>query len=181
MRKITVLLCLSLLLLTGCTGKAELTFLEFRETVANAEAIGFTADIRAEYSDKTVSFTVDCRKDAEGMTVEVTEPELIKGIRAHTDGESLRLEYDGAILDLGKLHDCGMSPMSALPLFVSALRDAHMELTWEEDGMTAARLVPEDDMAITLWISENGEPVSAEITVEAQTLVFIEITNWEVT
>lgn len=181
MRKRMALLCLSLLLLTGCTGKAEASFLKFREALTKAETVDLTAEIRAEYEDKTASFTVSCRRNADGTTVEILEPELIKGIKAHTDGESLHLEYDGAILDLGKLNDRDMSPMTAMPLLLRSLREAHMELAWEEGGLTAVRLVPEDDTAITLWINENGEPENAEISYREQTLVFIGITNWEVT
>ena len=46
--------------------------------------------------------------------------------------------------------------------------------------MIAARLVPSDDMLVTLWLSSELVPLNAEISYKEQTVIFIEINDWEV-
>ena len=70
--------------------------------------------------------------------------------------------------------------MSALPLLVRSMTDAHIDITWREDDMIAARLVPSDDMLVTLWLSSELVPLNAEISYKEQTVIFIEINDWEV-
>ena len=70
--------------------------------------------------------------------------------------------------------------MSALPYLADAMKDAYAEMAWTEDELLTVRLVPADDMSVTLWINEDNEPVNAEISYKEKTVVFIEIDNWEI-
>ena len=173
-------LMISLVLLCGCADNGEESFDEFAGGVAEADTVSFSADVRAEYSDKTSEFTLRYAQSAESAEVEITEPETVAGIKARITGDALSLEYDGAILDIGSFGDTELSPMSALPLLVRSITDAHVDITWREDDMIAARLVPSDDMLVTLWISNDLVPLNAEISYCEQTVIFIEINDWEV-
>lgn len=179
-RKVILLLMICLVVLTGCGDNGEKIFLKFAENVGAAGEISFTAKVRAEYSDKTAEFTLDYEQDSEGTEIEIVEPETVKGIKAKVSNDGLSLEYEGAILDIGKLTDRGLSPVSALPLLAGAMKDAHIDLVWTEENLVAARLIPADDTVVTLWISSDLVPQNAEITYKDQTLVYIEISDWEV-
>ncbi|MDO4816300.1 MAG: hypothetical protein Q4A83_06850 [Bacillota bacterium] len=167
------------LLLCGCSGGEEAAFDRFRQELAEAEEIIFTADVQAEYEDKTAEFTLCFSMQNDEYRVEILEPEIVKGISARVKSGETHLEYDGAILDIGKLTDRGLCPMSALPFLLDAMRDAHVDMTWTENGLLAVRLIPSDDMSVTLWLDEDNEPVNAEIEYEEKTVVFIEIHDWE--
>ena len=82
------------------------------------------------------------------------------------------------MLDIGTLPDARLSPMSALPLMMKAIRNGHAEITWVEDERIAARIVPEDDYAVTLWLGSSLVPESAEISYKERSVVFIEISDW---
>ena len=60
------------------------------------------------------------------------------------------------------------------------MSDAHIDITWREDDMIAARLVPSEDMNVTLWLSDELVPLNAEISYKEQTVIFIEISDWEI-
>lgn len=173
-------LMISLVLLCGCADTGEESFDEFVMGVAEADTVSFSADVRAEYSDKTAEFTLRYAQSADSAEVEISEPETVAGIKARVTGDALSLEYDGAILDIGSFGDTELSPMSALPLLVRSMTDAHVDITWREGDMIAARLVPSDDMLVTLWLSNELVPLNAEISYKEQTVIFIEINDWEV-
>ena len=52
----TVFALCAVLLLTGCGSGLEQRWDEFSETVSEADGLSFTAALRAEYEDKSVSF-----------------------------------------------------------------------------------------------------------------------------
>lgn len=109
---------LCLILLCGCADDGKSQFLEFVNVVSSAENISFSAKVSAQYSDKTAQFTLGYEQTADGASVSVIEPEMLRGIKANVTGKNLSLEYDGAMLDIGTLDDAELSPMSSLPLIV---------------------------------------------------------------
>ena len=179
MKRNIILPMLLVLLLCGCSSGEETAFNRFREELARAEEITFTADVQAEYEDKTAEFTLSFAMQNDEYRMEILEPEIVRGISARVKSGETHLEYDGAILDIGKLTDRGLCPMSALPYLLDAMRDAHADMTWTENGLLTVRLVPSDEMSVTLWLDEDNEPVNAEIIYKEKTVVFIEIHDWE--
>ena len=119
-------------------------------------------------------------QDENGAVVEILEPELVAGIKARVSEDTTQLEYEGVILDIGTLSDNGLSPMSALPVLVKAMREGHLDIVWTEDDMLAARIIPSDDITVTLWLSKELVPLNAEISCDEKTVAFIEITDWSV-
>ncbi|MBQ8217631.1 MAG: hypothetical protein IJZ91_06700 [Oscillospiraceae bacterium] len=174
-----VLLILSLML-TGCgQNAARGKFLDFTEELGEKETLSFTADMRCEYEDKTVSFTLSYSADSEGSTVTVVAPELIRGIRAHAKGGETALEYEDLVLDTGPLDSYGLTPMSALPVLVEAIKSGYVDSVWEEKGEYAALIVPSDNMNVQLNIDKYTMcPVYAELVSDGRVTAFIHIRDW---
>lgn len=177
-RVLPFILCL--ILLCGCADDGKAQFAEFVKIVSSTENISFSAHVSAQYDDKTAEFTLAYEQTKDTASVSVVEPELLSGIKAKLSGESLSLEYEGAMLDIGTLDDAELSPVSALPLIVCAMRDGHLEISWVEGDMIAARIIPADDYVVTLWIDSSLTPCSAEISYKEKTVVSVEISDWTV-
>lgn len=168
------------LLLTGCGSKAaKKQFEKFSEELAGSAALSFTAQMRAEYEDKTVQFTLQYEKDETGCAVTVLAPELIAGVKARVAGGDTALEYDGMIIDTGTLDSYGLTPMSALPVLVQAMTAGHLDSYWQENGMTVMQLIPNDHLTATVWF-EGGSlvPVRAELISEGRVTVSCDIESW---
>ena len=88
-----LLLILSVLL-GGCANKGETRFREFSEELRARSDLELTAEVRAEYDDRSCTFTLRCCEDGQGgCTVEVLEPELIRGVKARAHPRIPVLEY----------------------------------------------------------------------------------------
>ena len=109
----------------------------------------------------------------------MTEPEIIAGISARIAGGGTALEYDGMILDTGELDAYGLTPMSALPVLVSAMESGHLESFRKEDGLLVLELVPEEHLAVTVWFDEEMRPLKAELVSEGRLRVACAIENWK--
>ena len=179
-------LCLSLtlclcLLMSGCGGQE---FAKARDSLAQrldgAECLSFTANIRAEYEHKTARFTLSYYEDGEGGKVTVLAPQLIAGITARIEPGSTSLEYDGVCLGTGELDDFGLSPMSALPMLVQALKDGDVNAGWSEGGCTVLELQSTDELVCTVWFApEDMTPRQAELRSDGRVKVFAEISDWQ--
>lgn len=174
-----ILLCLSLSL-SACGGKtAEKRYLRFTEELAQKETLSFTAQLRCEYEDRSLPFTLRYEENGEGVSITVLEPALIKGIRAQlAEGES-RLHYEGVALDTGPLDAFGLCPMSALPEMMEALRRGYVDSVWEENGSYVAKLIPKDQKSVQIYLDKYTLcPVYAELISDGQVRVFARIGDW---
>ena len=169
------------LLLCACGEEESSRFEEFRRGLGSAAELSFTARLRAEYENKTESFVLELEKNADTCTVAVVEPEIIKGIKAHMAEDGDRLEYDGIILDVGKLTENGLTPMSALPMLVNSLPDAFLVSAFSEGDMLCAVLQPDEELIIKLWLDAASlTPLSAEMNVGGVSVIFADIENWRI-
>ncbi len=173
-----ILLCFCLML-TGCQRRdIEAEFSALSQRLMEAQALCFTANIRAEYEDKTARFTLSYEEDGDGACITVIAPELIKGVKARVAPGGTQLQYDTVVLDTGALDNFGLSPLSSLPLFVSSLKNAHLDSFWEEDGMSVLQLEPEDERRCTVWLDAGMTPLRAELVSGERVAVYIEISDW---
>lgn len=175
-----LLLCLCLLL-TGCgKSRAETAYESFAERLNSAESLSFTALLRAEYERKTARFTLSYTEDGTGGRVTVLAPELIRGVSAHVAPGGTALEYDSVVLDTGSLDSFGLSPLSSMPILAKALRGAHVDSAWDEDGKHCVQLEPQDGMRCTVWFEpESMTPLRAELISDGRVTVVLEIRDWE--
>ena len=179
-RACIIALMISCLLLCGCgSKKLEKDYESFASDLSQKDSLSFTADLRAEYEDKTARFTLGYEEDSQGGTVTVLAPELIKGIKAHISPGSTSLQYESIVLDTGALDNFGLSPLSSLPHLLQALREGHMDSFWEEDEALVLQLQAEDELKCTVWFEkESMRPLRAELSSGGRVTVFVEIDHW---
>ena len=104
MKKLAALLLSALFLL-------PLTACRTKETASRAETVqeryaaltSYTAAAAVELADEeeNVRYTLRFDADAEETKVTVLAPELLAGVTAHLAADTLKLEYDGLVLDAG--------------------------------------------------------------------------------
>lgn len=180
MRREFVPLLLSFcLLLSACGSGAKSRYQQFSQELAGKTDLSFTADVRAEYQDKTAEFTIDYIRYEGGCTVTVVEPELIRGVSAHMADGKTQLEFSGVILDVGPLDEYGLTPMSALPALVRAMQTGHLESIRSENDRTVVELKPDDHLTVTVWLEEDTmTPVHAEIASGGRVAVYCDLRDW---
>lgn len=180
-RLLLILPLCAALLLTACGRyRGESDYLAFAGRLNACERLNFTANVRAEYEHKTARFTLEYGEDGEGGRVTVLAPALIKGVSARVSPGSSTLEYDSVVLDTGSLDAFGLSPLSALPAFVRALRTGHADSVWEEDGKTAVLLEPDDGLRCSVWFSKGDmTPLRAELITDGRVTVYLELSDWK--
>ena len=180
MKKLFVLpLLLCALLLGGCANKNAARFEEFSAALGERNDLDVTAEVRAEYDDRSCTFTLRCVEDGSGgCTVEVLAPELIRGVRARMSADGTKLVYDSVSVDTGDDGSAALSPMGALPLLLRALRTASLDAAWKEDGKLAVQLTPEDGVSMTVLFDDETRPSCAEIARDGTALLFIDITDF---
>ena len=174
------LLVLCLALLTGCGSSREAERRQqFAEELSARRDLSFTADVRAEYPDKTVSYRLSYVEDDEGCMIRVLEPETIGGVSVHLGPDGAQLRFEEVSLDTGPLDRYGLSPLSALPALTRALREGHLESAWAEGDLTVWELIAGDHLTVQVWLDEALTPQRAELISDGRVSVFLEISDWE--
>ncbi len=167
-------LMMILVLLSACGGdRTRETFEALRQGIESSGSVTLTACVIGNLADSVEEYTLSMNWSAEGAVIEVLQPELIAGVRARIGAESDSVEYDGAILAVGRLSEGGLSPVTAMPELIAAINDAHAETFWTEGEHYAVSLVPDDELRITLWLDAQGLPVAAEFINQADGLVLL--------
>ena len=186
MRRFLIPALMISLLLTGCgaSAGAEQKIEKQRETFAAADELSFTADVTADLGDEVFQCRLDCAAGADEVTVEVTEPELIAGIRAHLrDGET-ELEYENVRLSVPGIGPEGLHPLSAVPLLCKALQAGHVIRAWTEKadgGLFAAEIFADENYGLTLWFDKSTlTPVHAELSQDGAVIITCDISNFQV-
>ena len=180
MKRIYLPLLLALaLLLSGCGHRDEARFDAFAEELRSRGDVVATAEVRAEQEDSTCTFTLRYAESTDGgCVVEVVEPELIRGVKARMNADGTKLVYDSVAVDTGDESGTELSPMGALPLLVRALRQGSVDSLWKEGGELAVKLIPEDDVDVTVLFDSEMKPTYAEIAHEGKAVLFITIADF---
>lgn len=121
--------------LCGCTGADsdnDLT-LELRSDFLSREGCSGAMELTADYGQRVYAYTVEFSGTVkDGMTLVITEPEEVAGITAKISEGQTYLEYDGVQLETGPLNEEGLSPLDALPTFLTAMESGYIAETGSE-------------------------------------------------
>lgn len=181
MRRFIVPALMISLLLSACgSGAVQRKVAEQRERFAAAEEIVFTADITANLGKEVFQCTLSCAASPEIVTMEVVAPESVAGVRARLENGEAALEYEGISLGIGTAGLDSITPVSAVPLLMSALRSGFMQRCWmERDGeetLVAEEVYVTDEAALTVWYNESDmAPVACEFSQEGRVILRCEI------
>ncbi len=168
------------LLLTGCAGKEETRQFEiWRETVAGAEEITFSARITAELEDTATVYAGRVRATPTQTAVTVTLPETIQGVTFRVSGTGRTLEYDGLLLELTPERD-DLSPAAAPEVLLRAIREGSVLYTGREGERLTAALEAPGGETVTLWRTQEEIPVYAEIGRDNTTELKLQISEWNI-
>ena len=131
-RMISLLL---LCLLCGCTGadsNNDLT-LELRSDFLSREGCSGVMELTADYGQRVYAYTVEFDGTVkDGMSLVITAPEEVAGITANIREGQTYLEYDGVRLETGPVNEEGLSPLDALPTFLTAMESGYIAETGSE-------------------------------------------------
>ena len=179
MRKALSLFALMILLLplNGCFGaegqKALDEALTIRGEYLSMSPFSSQVQLRADYGQRVYNYTLDLSVAGEEIVLTVTEPELIAGVTARTKAEETVLEYDGLCLETGSLDKSGLTPISALPAMLRAVREEYLtSYSFEEDGSLRVSCGDPDlplgtGTEYTLWFHpETHDLTRGEISVD---------------
>ena len=158
-RKAIAALMISLLLLSACgRGAGEQKFEAFRDTLTG-QLVTTTAQVRVQRGDT------------------VTAPEQAAGVTARLRDGASTLAFDDIILPAGDLNGAGLTPLTALPYVVEAIRSGYVDLTWTEDGLQVVQLITDDHTAVRLYL-DGTVPQCAELSVDDTLCLRCTIENW---
>ena len=118
--------------------------------------------------------------------MEVTAPELVAGVRATVQSGETTLRFADVMLSVGGPDAGAVSPFSAAPLLIRALREGHIIRAWKETRDTvpplAADIYADDKLELTMWFDAASlAPVSARVCASGAEKLRCEIRDFKFT
>ena len=185
MRK-SVVFCLLLLLLTGCSGPPEEMEIgmELRTRLLQSSGCSFDAAITADYGDQIHTFTMVCSADSSGdISFAVTEPERISGICGSLSGQGGELSFKDTVLAFEFLAEEQLSPVSAPWIFLKSLRGGYLTSACREDGRIRLSIddsYAESPLRLDVWLNEDDIPEYADVLYDGSRILSLTVANFEI-
>ena len=176
---------ISLLLLSGCTGKdADLQrAMELRTRLLGA-CCTFDAEITADYGSSIQTFRVYCEGNAQGnLGFSVTAPESIQGITGRIESGEGKLTFQDTALAFPLLAEEQLSPVSSPWIFWNTLRGGYLTAAGMEDDLlrlTIDESYEEDALTVDIWLDETDHPIRAEILYDGRRILTLTIENFQI-
>lgn len=140
MRKVISLcvLMMTLLPLSGCFGggedqKALDTALTIRTEYLAMETFSAQAELTADYGRRVYTYGLSVTGGPEETLLTVTEPDLVAGVTARLKAGESFLEYDTVCIETGPLTEDGLTPISAIPSLLDAVRSGYITTCGTDD------------------------------------------------
>lgn len=189
-----IILCL---LLTACGGgegmgasKAEELALTIRTEYLAMSSCTSKLAVTADYGERVYEYGLDMGWQKEnGFTLSVTAPEDVAGVTIKVAEGQTALEYDGARIETGTITPDGLSPIDALPAFLTYAREGFMAECIEETlGETQTLRVvyrepdatPGTGMEANLWFESAGHGLArGELSSDGVTIIQCVFTEFQ--
>lgn len=195
MRKLLLCVLMITLPLAACAGAGRDNGPEEEALTIRGEYLSMTgcsgsAVITADYGQRVYRYTLSFTSGAEETVLTLTAPDTVAGLTARLPtGEGGLLEYDGAILETGPLDSEGLSPVSALPAILEAIRGGYLETCTREDWGNRSvlclyirdpELEPGEGRTCSLWLDrETHAPVRGEISRDGFCVIQCDISDFQ--
>lgn len=175
-----------LVLLTSCGTKATENSAErIREKYKDLESIKLSADITADFGDRVGTYSITYELSGGTGVITIEKPAEIAGITAKITAGSSTLEYDGLILETGKLAGTALTPIDAVPTMLDTWAGGYMTDmgTERRDGVKCIRLtysqtIDESAVEQQAWFdAETLAPVRAETLIDGKLVITCEFTE----
>lgn len=193
-RRLCALMMTLVLVLTACGGRgrgneAEELLLGLRGQYLEMTACSGHMDLTADYGQRVYIFGIDFTWEKEGKTLlTITAPENVAGTTAHIVSGETALEYDGIMMETGPLDSTGLSPLDALPAFLSYAREGFAaECVIEgEENMRQLHVIcrdpekePGQGIECELWFQpDTGTLLRGELSEEGFTVIRSDVTGF---
>lgn len=185
MKRVWVLVVV--MLLCGCSSENQQMqrCLVFRKNLLESKGCAFTAEITADFGDKTYTFTLDCQGNPDGsLTFCVEQPESISGIcgTLSVTGGKITFDEDRAIA-FPMLAEGEVSPVSAPWLLYNTLRSGYISACGMEGDRMRVTLndsYEEDSLQVDVWFDSDNRPEFAEILWQGRRILSIGVVNFRI-
>lgn len=186
-KKVALIPLLLLLLLCSCGSRERNDAAgQLQEVYQSLSSCSFSAKLCWEGESEREEYVLRCTWDEDGTaSVEVVEPEVLKGIRAEFDQEKQTLVYEDLSLAAGESAE-ELSAVNVLPLLVDAVRNGYIleQGTEEMDGARCARILFErtdgqgNKVSYAVWFQSGYAPVYAEVSAQERVLCSVEFSDF---
>lgn len=180
-------LMISLALLCGCGRAAAAKDGErieaMRAELAASAGVSFSAQITFDDGQAVSDYDLLCTRSGGETRMELRAPELIAGVTARLTGENAVLEFDGLSLEAGTVGEDSLTPIAAPAAILDALEQGVVSQlrreTWDGREAVAFRVVLSAAASADLWLdAETLAPLHAELNAGEQTVIFCELSDW---
>lgn len=190
MRRRLICVLMTTLLLTGCgkagVSEAEELALTIRGEYLAMEGCTAQAAITADYGQRVYEYGLSAEVNGEETVLTLSAPETVAGLTARVSGEENRLEFDGVSVETGPLNDQGLSPVSAIPSLLEAVRTGYITAcTLEGDGAVLRvdcgnpEGTPGSGTETALWFDASSHALmKGEISVDGFRVILCEFSDF---
>lgn len=181
-----VLVFSMILFLFGCSERSsELDRgIAFREKLLNCAGCSFTAEITADFGDKTYTFVMDSQGNPDGsLGFTVREPESISGISGTLSAKGGEITFDedrGVAFPL--LAEGEITPVSGPWMLYNTLRSGYILSCGMEGDLTRLTLndsYEEEAFQVDVWLNGEDQPVTAEILWKGRRVLTIRVAQFQ--
>ena len=183
MKKIAAVF-LSMVLLTGCTGKRDELdrAMKLRANLLGCLGCSFDVTVTADYGDSYYTFVMNCQATGRGdLQFTVLQPESIAGITGEISSGEGKLTFDEVALHFPLLADDQVTPVSGPWILMKTLLGGYLTAANEEDDLlhlTIHDSYEEDALQMEIWLDGEDEPVNAEILYDGRRIVTMTVENF---
>ena len=175
---------LSLVLLTGCTGKRDELdrAMKLRANLLGCLGCSFDVTVTADYGDSYYTFVMNCQATGRGdLQFTVLQPESIAGITGEISSGEGKLTFDDVALHFPLLADDQVTPVSGPWILMKTLLGGYLTAANEEGDLlhlTINDSYEEDALQMEIWLDGNDMPVNAEILYDGRRIVTMVVENF---
>ena len=138
------------------------------------QTVSCEAEVVSRLNRESETFALSCAESEQGSEITVRAPEMLSGVKAHV-GADASLSFDGLVIPVPAE---GLSPLTAVPILLDALRHGHLDLVWREGETLTAQIIQADDLAVRVYFSPDGLPAAASFIDRGAETITCTITQW---